>query len=216
MTVPHRRVLAAIAVGLAGLLLTACNNASAADGSADPAPTTSTTPAVATAPTPADPTEPAPSADSSTADASTASAATASAPAVAAGGSACDLVTEDDVASAVGSDPGPGSPFTSHGASQCQYGDYQGPAFVLVNLTPTQGQESYDHMLKDPHVSDGGTITEISGVGDQSFGVSGPHTSSIFFTKGDALVVVMVETSATVESPDAQVLALAKIAAGRV
>jgi hypothetical protein len=37
----------------------------------------------------------------------------------------CPLVTEKDVTSTIGTDPGKGSAFSSHGATQCQYGSFQ-------------------------------------------------------------------------------------------
>ena len=133
----------------------------------------------------------------------------------AAGTTACALVTEQEVGTALGTDPGPGSAFTSHGASQCQYGTFQ-TAFVLVNLNPSQGKPFYDHARNNPKVSQAGAVTDVAGVGDRAFGIFGHGTASIYFNKGDALVLVMVEIHGASSPPKAQALALAKTAASRI
>ncbi len=206
MTDPHRRTLAAAAAGVAAsLVLAACSSSAPApavstDTSAVQATasgTTLTTPAASVAPT-----------DPATTDATPAAA-------PAAGVTACALVTEQEVGTALGTDPGAGSAFTSHGASQCQYGTYA-TAFVLVNLTPTQGKAAYDHMHSSPNLSQAGVVADLAGLGDRAFEISGPNTASIYFDKGDALVLVMVEIRTATSPPKAQVLALAKTAANRI
>jgi hypothetical protein len=132
-----------------------------------------------------------------------------------AGGTACTLVTEQEVGAVLGTDPGAGSAITSHGASQCQYGTFQ-TAFVLVNLNPSQGKPFYDHARNNPKVSQAGAVTDVSGVGDRAFGIFGHGTASIYFNKGDALVLVMVEIRTATSPPKAQALALAKTAASRI
>jgi hypothetical protein len=128
---------------------------------------------------------------------------------------ACALVTQQEVGTALGKDPGRGSAFTSHGASQCQYGSYQ-TALVLVNLNPSQGKPFYDHTRNNPKVSQAGAVTDVAGVGDRAFGIFGHGTASIYFNKGDALVLVMVEIRTASSPPKAQALALAKTAASRI
>lgn len=128
---------------------------------------------------------------------------------------ACALVTQHEVGTALGKDPGQGSAFTSHGASQCQYGSYQ-TALVLVNLNPSQGKPFYDHTRNNPKVSQAGAVTDVAGVGDRAFGIFGHGTASIYFNKGDALVLVMVEIRNASSPPKAQALALAKTAASRI
>ena len=123
--------------------------------------------------------------------------------------SACALVTEKDVTSTIGTDPGKGSAFSSHGATQCQYGSFP-TEVVLVNLLPSLGKLSYDHLLKDPNVH----AVEIAGVGDRALEHSDPHTDAIYFTKGDALFYVGISTQTSPARGGA--LALAKIAAGRL
>jgi hypothetical protein len=127
---------------------------------------------------------------------------------------ACALITEQEVRNAIGADPGAGQPFTSHGSSQCQFGSYQ-RGLVLVNLTPTRGVAGYDLVRNNPKVSQSVHVVDIAGVGDRAFEIKAPHTASIYFDKGDALVLVMVETQ-KVAPPVAQVLALAQSAVGRI
>ena len=207
MTDPHRRTVASAALAMTGcLLLAACGSTAAAAKTDVPAvqPTASaTTTAASDAPTTSvTPTDPASTDATPAAD-------------PAAGGTACTLVTEQEVGAALGKDPGPGSPFTSHGSSQCQYGTFQ-TAFVLVNLNPSLGKPFYDHARNDPKVSQAGAGADVAGVGDRAFGIFGHGTASIYFNKGDALVLVMVEIRAATSPPKAQALALVTIAAGRV
>jgi Protein of unknown function (DUF3558) len=151
-----------------------------------------------------------PSADATTPAATPVAKATA----VAAGGpsKACALVTRQEVKDAMGADPGAGRSYSSHGASQCQYGSYQ-KGLVLVNLTPTRGKAGFDLMHSSPKLTH---VTNVPGVGDRAFAVSGPNTAGIYFDKGDALVVVMISSLAATAAPKAEVLALAKTAAGRM
>lgn len=158
------------------------------------------------------PAAPAPATHTDTLAAKTTAAAAAAAPA--AGGNACELVTEQEVGTALGTDPGVGSPFTSHGASQCQYGTYQ-TAFVLVNLTPAQGAAAYD-MMHGNTAGNGVAVADVAGVGDRAFEISGPNTDSIYFDKGDALVLVTVTIHTATSPPKDQALALARAAAGRI
>jgi Protein of unknown function (DUF3558) len=204
MTAQHRRSTAPAAIAAASvatcLLLTACGGSPAVTRAAateTPAPTD-----------PSSSTSAAPAAPSSSAAPSTDPPATTAA-------DACALVTEHDVAAVLGTDPGAGRPVSSHGATQCQYGDYQS-ALVLVNLTPSQGVAAYDRMESNPKMSDAGTVTDVAGVGDRAFGVYGHGTASIWINQGDALVLVMVEISSASSPPKGQVLSLAKTASSRL
>jgi hypothetical protein len=127
---------------------------------------------------------------------------------------ACTLVTEQEARVAIGVNPGAGQSFSSHGSTQCQFGTYQS-GMVLVNLSPTRGIAGYDLVHNNPKLGQAVHVTDIAGVGDRAFEITAPHTASIYFDKGDALVLVMVETPKP--SPaTAQVLSLAKSAAGRL
>ena len=132
-----------------------------------------------------------------------------------AGGDACTLVTEHDVTAALGSDPGPGTPLTRRGASQCQYGSYQ-TQWVLVNLTPAQGGPAYDNLRDNPQTGQAGAIVDVAGIGDRAFEVGSHGSAGIFFNKGDALVVVSVVISSATSPPMEQAVSLATTAASRV
>ena len=159
------------------------------------------------------------SASATTAAAPTTDAVTTAAPTTAAtvvaARQACALITEHDVTAAFGADPGPGSRFASHGATQCQYGSYQ-TEFLLVNLTPTQGRAGYDMLRKNRRPGGPTTVADITGVGDRAFEVSAHNTAGIFFTKGDALIAVSVTIQRASTPPRASALALAQLAASRM
>lgn len=228
MSKRHRHTVAAVAACLAaGLLLTACSKNTPAAHTASAVQTTAATGATSVAATNAATAEATPAAATDatpatsdaphTSNAPTDSASTDATPAAAPseGGTACALVTQQEVAAALGTDPGPGSADTSNGSSQCQYGTFQS-AFVLVNLNPSQGKSFYDHTRNDPKVSQAGAVTDVAGVGDRAFGIFGHGTASIYFNKGDALVLVMVAIGTASSPPKVQALALAKTAASRI
>jgi hypothetical protein len=219
MRSPHRAAIAAIAVAVIGPLLTGCGGTSTAQPGT---PTHSSSPATPSSGStdllndPSDDTSAPPSTGSAPASSTSAPApAPGSASPVSDAVSACSLATEAEVADVLGEDPGAGLPISSHGATQCQFGEYQS-AFVLINLLPSQGRTSYDNFRKDPHVGDAGTVADVDGVGDRAFSVAGPMTASIFFNEGDAMVVVLVAIHGAASSPMDQALSLAKLAAGRV
>ena len=82
-----------------------------------------------------------------------------------------------------------------------------------MNLTPTRGRAGYDLMHSNPKLAH---VTNVSGIGDRAFEMIGPNTASVYFDKGDALVLVMVSSLAATSPPKAEVLALAKAAASRM
>jgi hypothetical protein len=197
MTKPYSGRIAAAAVCIAaGLLVAGCGSSSPAPD--DAAPVADTTTNTTGTPPSADPTD-----TVATPDATSSVAATGDT-------TACNLVTEQDVTTALGADPGPARKFEQGGATQCQYGSYQ-TKFVLVNVTPTRGVAAYELVHSNPNLHS----VDVAGVGDKAFEVSGPSTAGIYFTKGDALVVVTV-TIRSASSASDQTLALAKVAASRV
>lgn len=218
MTAPHRHTIAAVAACIAaGLLLAACSKSTPAAQSMPAAQTTSAVQATAPAADAAS-IAPATSEAPTTSVAPTAAATTDATPAAAAsgGGTACALITQQEVGAALGTNPGPGSADTGErGSSQCQYGSFQS-AFVLVNLNPSQGRSFYDSTRSNPKVSQAGAVTDVAGVGDRAFGIFGHGAASIYFNKGDALVLVMVSIRTASSPPEAEALALAKTAASRI
>lgn len=193
MTRPRSRPLAVATAGIVGtLLLGACAGSPA---TANPSAAAAGAPALA-APT------------------SASAAAVATTPAAPpAGADACALVTEQDAATALGADPGPGTPFTSHGSSQCQYGE--APAFLLVNLNPSGGKAAYAQ--ERAGMGARGQLVDVLDVGDTAFGVFKGPVASVAFNKGDALVVIVLTIGRSSTAPPRdQAIALAKTAAGRM
>jgi hypothetical protein len=206
------RPAAAAALIASGLLLAACNRSGSSahvnapdtvSGSrATSSSSTATSPAPAIARTPLATTSPA-------RDAS------ATSHVAAARVTACSLLTERDVTSVVGADLGKGSATERDEASQCLYGSYQNQV-LLVNVIRSRGKADFAHARTDPHLIQipGSRVADVSGLGDRAFELSAPHTDALYFTKGDALIIVAFSTRTAPLTGAA--LALAKIAASRL
>lgn len=95
------------------------------------------------------------------------------------------------------------------------YGSYQ-TQILLVNVVPSQGTADYHHARTDPKLTRAAktSLVNVSGLGDQAFELSAPHTDAVYFTKGDALIIVAYSTQSA--PPTGAALALAKIAADRL
>ena len=199
MTTHRPRTLITVALIATGLLLAGCSSSSPKHDDSAAAQAGSAAGSSASAPTSA---------------AGKTSAAPAQ-PAQATVATACALISEGEAGAALGADPGPGNKFSSHGSSQCQFGSYA-TQFLLVNVTPTRGRAGYDLMHDNPKVSQSGAVATLPGVGDRAFELTGPGTASIYFNKGDVLVLVSVVIHTAAAPPMAQALSLAKTAAGRV
>jgi hypothetical protein len=201
MTHSHSATLAAAVGGLAGsLLLVAC-------GSSSPAATADTR-AQSPHQAASGSVSPPPSSAATSAKAARTSAARVTA------ASACTLITEQDVTTAVGVDPGVGTAASRQGDTACTYGGFPKPV-LTVNVVPVGGRAGYARFRQDPHVVKTGlTVANVSGLGDESFEVSGPHTDAIYFTAGDVLVVIGL--SAPTLPTRGAALALAKVAAGHL
>ena len=205
MTIHHSRKWAAVALTVTGLLVTACSSSGSPAHTATPATpslgssanspnaTGPATPVVATSPT--------------------GSTTTAAHPV--AGRTACALITEKDATARMGADPGPAHAASSHGATGCSYGSYA-KQVLTVNVLPVRGSAAYDRVHTDPLLVSrtGFRITDVNGLGDRAFELSGPHTDALYFAKGNALIVVVLTAPTT--PPKGAALALAKIAAGRL
>ncbi len=140
---------------------------------------------------------------------------------VVAGGSACSLITEKDATARLGVDPGQGTADDRPEATQCIYGDYHSQV-LLVNVVWSQGKADYAHARTDPKltsatgatVANVANVANVAGLGDQAFELSAPHTDAVYFTNGDALIIVALTTQTP--PPMGAALALAKIAADRL
>lgn len=204
MIMHHARALAAAAFVAPGLLITACSSGGSA-ATHDAATHTVTSAA--------DSTGPAISADSSAqssarqSGAGSSAASTRASTAHPARSSACALVTEKDVFTAQGADPGKGSAFSSHGATQCQYGSYA-TRVVFVNVLPARGAVTFDHLF----ITRKADAVPLSGLGDEALERSDGHSDTIYFTEGDTLVFIGISSQTAPRKGMA--LALAKVAAG--
>ncbi|MEP7021004.1 MAG: hypothetical protein ABI808_10155 [Pseudonocardiales bacterium] len=200
MTQRHLRNIASATSGLVGcLLLAACGSSGSPTHAITTAPHSEGSAASSSA-APASTTATAVAASSSNAPTSAAKPAVADA-------AACSLITEQDVSTTVGNDPGTGSAISSAGATVCIYGSYPKPV-LTVNALPTQGRADYDRARHNP------SAIPVGGLGDQAFELSGAHTDVIYFTRGDMLIVIGFSTPAS--PPSGAALTLAKIAASRL
>jgi hypothetical protein len=111
----------------------------------------------------------------------------AAAPAATSATSACTIVSEADVTTTLGFDPGPGVETAGFDATSCVFGSY--PQMITVNLAPTAGKAGYDRLNQPPRV---GTLVELSGPGDAAFAVVNPPVATVEFLHGDAVVAIVV------------------------
>lgn len=120
---------------------------------------------------------------------------------------ACSLVTEQDVSTALGVDPGPGTEVVQTGGSACTFG--ASPKTVSVHLS-LAGKVMYDQMRAAP--VDGAAMVNLSGIGDAAFGVFKEPFASIGFYHGDAYVSIVIVADGSQD----RAVALAKTADGRL
>ena len=120
---------------------------------------------------------------------------------------ACAIVTEADITSALGFDPGSGTGTTNFGATSCTFGNY--PEMVTVNLAPTATRAGYDRLHVPPTV---GTLVELSGLGDAAFGVLNAPVATVEFLRGDAVVAIVIVQDGSMD----KAVALAKVANSRL
>ena len=111
----------------------------------------------------------------------------ATAPTPAAAATACDVVTEQDATAALGADPGAGAAVSAAGASSCTFGHY--PSLVTVNMIVQGGKTDLTHIRSADST---GSLTNIPGLGDSAFGVSKGPVASVWFSKGDTMVAIVV------------------------
>jgi len=126
---------------------------------------------------------------------------------------ACELITQQEAATALGADPGLGQETPlGETASACTY--RSGTSILQLSLTPTGGKAVYDH--ERAGIPPGTTgIADVSGLGDGAFSQITGSRAAINFDKDDALVVIGLTTTATTPTQD-QLTTLATAAAGRI
>ena len=127
---------------------------------------------------------------------------------------ACSLLTEQEVTSVLGADPGMGTQSTpGPKGTVCTYGDGLGPNPVLhVVLRATGGKSA---LANDKVIDRQGT--DIAGVGDAAYGVFDGGNATVSFYKGDTYASIGLGSGQLEASPQKDhAIALAKTAAGRL
>lgn len=130
---------------------------------------------------------------------------------------ACSLLTEQDAAAALGSDPGPGQQTSLLGAATaCTY--LASDSSLQLSFTPSGGKATFDQEFAQlpTAAAAAGTVTTLDGIGDHAFGQFQGTRGAINFDKGDALVVVGLNLAGVAEPPRSQIIVLATTAAGRI
>ena len=127
-------------------------------------------------------------------------------------GDACSLITQQEAATALGADPGPGDGAANLGASSCTFGS--SPALVSVNVLPTNGMAALKNM--QAHATGHNKLTPVPGIGDAAFIVTGGPSASVMFAKGDAMVAVLIVASGAPTPASQSALTLARLAASRL
>ncbi len=127
------------------------------------------------------------------------------------GGDACSLVTEAEAANVLATDPGPGTPDGTGGATSCTYGE--SPSILTVNTFSPGGKAAYDHARGVMTAK--GTI-DLPGVGDGAFGLFTGPEGAVEFYQGDVLVAIVLIIGKTGAPDKDQLIAMAKLAASRI
>lgn len=125
---------------------------------------------------------------------------------------ACELITEQEATTALGTDPGPGQETPlGETASACTY--LAGTSSLQLSLTPIGGKAVFDRERAGIPTGTTG-VTDVSGVGDAAFSQITGTRAAINFDKNDALVVIGLTNTGTPPTQD-QLTTLATAAAGR-
>lgn len=133
---------------------------------------------------------------------------------------ACALVTEQEATAALGADPGVGKSQGRAGAGQkCTY-QGAGGIFLSVGINPLVTRAQFDdgkQKTKDNYQAQGGgTVQDISGIGDTAFVASSDHGGACEFLKGTLLGGVTIISPAVMTSPAAVLTSLCRTLVGRV
>ena len=128
---------------------------------------------------------------------------------------ACSLVTEQEAATALGADPGPGIQTALEGtATACTY--RAGGSTLQFTLTLSDGKATYDEEHAHIPSAAASLISDMTGIGDNAFGQFQGPRGAINFDKGDASVVMGLNLAGATDPPRDQLTALATAAAGRI
>ncbi|MDQ6837147.1 MAG: DUF3558 domain-containing protein [Actinomycetota bacterium] len=127
---------------------------------------------------------------------------------------ACSLLTEQEVSTVLGADPGAGTqPAPGPKGNVCTYGDGLGSSPVLHVVLRAKGGRS---ALENDKVIDRQGV-DVAGVADAAYGVFDGGNATVSFSKGDTYVSIGLGSSLIGAIPQRDhAIALAKTAAGRV
>ena len=158
---------------------------------------------------------PAPAANAPISQATTAAGSTTTPAASGGNGHPCSVVTEQEAATALGADPGPGqeTPPGATGVGTCVYGAGSSVVRVTVDASGV-GKAVYDG---DRSSYPSASATDVPGVGDGAFEITTSASQvTVYFYKRGTFVSLTLGTAATTGPPKDQVVALATAAASRV
>ena len=199
MTDPHRRALAAATFAMAGcVLLAGCSN-SAPAAQAD-APAVQTT-AGATPATPA--------------SQATASAGSTTTPGASGGNvKACSLLTEQELTPLLGSDPGPGTDTSGGTTSSCAY---TGAGAVTIGVDHSGGKSHFDILCTTKQPQPGvQNVNDIAVADGACLTIVGGPVAAMYILKGPDLMSINIQAGLDTKITPEALIALGKIAAGRV
>jgi hypothetical protein len=135
----------------------------------------------------------------------------------------CSVITEQDVTTALGSDPGPGDPTPEVWGGQCSYDSGTVLLNVLIGDTHLGGKAGYDTYLagaqqgKSNDTSGRSVFEVLDGIGDGAFVNGGGPIAGAAFYVGDTTVTLTVALGdATLPTPIAQATALMTAGAARL
>jgi hypothetical protein len=199
MTNPPRRSVASAALAMTGcLLLAGCSN-SAPAAQAD-APAVQTT-AGATPTTPA--------------SQATTSAGSTTTPGASGGNvKACSLLTEQELTPLLGSDPGPGTDTSGGTTSSCAY---TGAGVVTIVVDHSDGKSHFDMFCTTKQPQPGvQNVNDIAVADGACLTIVGGPVAAMYILKGPDLMSINIQAGLDTKITPEALIALGKIAAGRV
>jgi hypothetical protein len=187
MTVRPKPALPLVAAAAIILAVSGCQAGGRASGSAGPSQ---------------------PSARAASTPASQAMAAGSAATPGASGGNvkACSLLTEQELTPLLGSDPGPGTDNSDSTTTACAY---TGAGVVTIVVDHSGGKSQFDAFC--------GTNQKVSGVADGAcLTIVGGPVAAMYILKGPKLMSINIQAGLDTKITPEALIALGKIAAGRV
>ena len=135
----------------------------------------------------------------------------------------CSIITEQDVTTALGSDPGSGEPTPEAWGGQCSYDSGTVILNVLIGDAHLGGEAGYDTYLagaqqgKSNDTSGRSMFEVLDGIGDGAFVNGGGPIAGAAFYSGDTTVTLTVALGdITLPTPIAQATALMRAGAARL